>query len=118
MIAVICSKKLARTVPINYILLLTFTLAISYLVGNITTHYRPELVLKAAFITLIVTIALTAYALTTSHDLTVCGGAGWIFASVFLSFLLFTLFLAGPISNSLYASVWAVIYGFYLIHDT
>ncbi len=89
MCAVLCSKTVARRVPLNYIILFIFTLAESYMVGFITTLYDPELVLKAAFITLIITLSLTAYALTTSHDFTYCGGSIWIFSSVFLTFMLF-----------------------------
>ncbi len=118
MCAVLCNKTLARSVPVNYILLLIFTLALSYIVGFITTVYEPMLVLKAAFITLIITIALTLYALTTSHDLTYGCGAIWIFSAVFTTFMLFVFIVKGNTNNTLYSLVWAVLYGFYLIHDT
>lgn len=74
MYALACYKKVARSVPINYILLIIFTLAESYLVAMISSMYSRDVVLMAAALTAAVTIALTLYAIFTSTDYTECGG--------------------------------------------
>merc|ERR1719498_2317477 len=47
---VFCCSVPARKVPLNYILLLGFTLAFAYCVAFITTRYEPFYVFQAAFL--------------------------------------------------------------------
>lgn len=43
-IAILCCRKVARKVPINYVCLLTFTVCLGYMVTFITTAYPPVIV--------------------------------------------------------------------------
>ena len=53
---------MARSVPLNYILLFIFTLAESYLVAACTIPYDSTTVLMAAGLTAVMVTALTIYA--------------------------------------------------------
>lgn len=86
-----CSKKWARKVPINYILLLLYTLGYTYLLCSITLWYEPEYILIAASLTGAMFLGLTAYACFTKKDLTKCIGVACalgfaIFMAIILSF--------------------------------
>merc|ERR1712083_993626 len=73
--AIACYKDLARRVPINYVLLLLFTLGESYTVSCVTNYYNPETVAIAAVLTASMTFGLTIYAIwNKSKDLTYSGG--------------------------------------------
>ena len=67
--ALFCYREIARSVPINYILLTVFTCAYSWMVACITVQYPLETVLYAAGLTLLMTICLTAYAYFIKVDL-------------------------------------------------
>ena len=54
---------LARRVPINYVLLLVFTLAESYIVAAVSTLYEVESVVLAIGMTAAITTGLTLFAL-------------------------------------------------------
>ncbi len=92
-IAILCCRHLARRVPINYILLLIFTVSFSFIVAFITIPYAPDAVIQAGAATALTTIALTAYALTTKSDMTMYGGALYIFSvAIFMITISFALF--------------------------
>ena len=57
-----CCKKPARKVPINYILLFTFTALWSYMVAGLVQFYPPQNVLIVAAFVLAMWIGLTIYA--------------------------------------------------------
>ncbi|TNV76250.1 hypothetical protein FGO68_gene13632 [Halteria grandinella] len=117
---ILCVRELARKVPLNYILLLTFTLSESYVVAFITTEYSPESVLMAAGMTAGVTIGLTVYAVRSEHDFTMAGGALFIIGAIFCTCGLM-LAVCNVNRESLvfmiYSAVAVLLFGFYLIYD-
>ena len=116
---IICGRKLARTVPTNYILLFTFTLCESYLVMYLCSFYSPQIVAIAASFTLAVTVSLTLYAFFTKHDFTYCYAALFLFFTVtFVSSLLMFILPQNRFVIVLYSGLGAIIYGFYLVMDT
>ena len=109
---------MARGVPINYILLLTFTLAESYLVSYTSALYQPGSVLLAAILAASVVLALTIYALRTSKDLTMSGGSLYIFSTaLFICSLVLLLVPDSPFWTVLYSGMSVILFGFYLIYD-
>ena len=62
--------KVARKTPMNYILLLVFTLCWTYLVGFICATYDAAIVLTAALMTAVLTVSLMSYAIFTKNDFT------------------------------------------------
>lgn len=51
-IALVCYQSVARSVPVNYILLGVFTFCEAYIVGMLCAFSKPKLVLMAAVLTL------------------------------------------------------------------
>lgn len=123
LIPLACCKGVGRSVPINYILLLLFTLSESYLVMLCCCCYPPYIVLSAMGLTAAVTIGLTIYALTTKEDFTWCGGL--LFAGITLLIVGGILcaifrFSAYPYRfyHILYCCCGVLIYSIYIIFDT
>lgn len=58
-IAISCCSKIARIVPINYIVWAVFTLVTTYMVASISSYFDPEVIMIAAALTVTVFLALT-----------------------------------------------------------
>ena len=114
-----CCKHIARKVPINYILLLAFTVCESYMVAFICAFYTAESVMVAAAMTAGLTITLTAYAMCTKTDFTVCGGALCVIAFSVMSLMFVSIFVPFPSWwHPVLSCVLIVMYGFFLLYDT
>jgi len=89
-ITIACCKKPARTYPINYILLLIFTLCWGYMVAGTCSWYDPTYVFVAAALTAVSVVGLTIFSATCMSDklFTVC-----LMAAVCLLFCLFPAML-------------------------
>jgi protein lifeguard len=131
-IAMICCRKVSRTVPLNYILLLLFTLCESYIVSWIciyyTVYYDYELreyvvgsydtVLMALGMTVAIVLAVTGYACTTKTDFTMKMGIVWIIGMAFMLFCLFTIFWYNRILEIVIGCIGTILFGIYLLIDT
>ena len=105
--------------PLNYILLLIFTLAEAYLVGMACSYYTPFAVITSAAGTALITLSLTVYAMTTSTDFTMMRGIIWVLSMTLTMFVLFT-FLIYP-GNLLYMVINFLVlglFGLFLVFDT
>ena len=119
----ICFKKIARKIPINYLLFSIWTFCESWMVGVLSAFYDPKSIMFIGILTAGVTCSLTYYARTTKTDFTFCGGI--LFASVFIIFTMGTFFLIlgiskynFPLLNILYSGLGVFVYSLYLIFDT
>lgn len=114
-----CCRETARTVPINYILLFSYTLCMSFYCFLLCSFYESYLVFSAALLTFAATVGLTAYAAKTKTDFTYCGA----FLFAFLFILVFTgiLFFSFSWENELYLlflMLVVMVYSLYIIYDT
>ena len=110
-------KSLARTVPINYILLLIFTVCESYLLMIISCTYEPTIVFSAVALTVACTLGLTVYAWTTKKDFTPL--VAWMWAVVFTFIFCGLLFFCfGRNVYIFYCGGGVSIYSIYIIIDT
>ncbi len=117
MYAIIYSKRCAREVPLNYILLTIFTILESILVSFITTIYPPKMVLLAGFITMMLFIVLTVYAITTKRDFTFCGAFLFVcFSMLFVCGIMFAF--TRTVEPILFSYLGAVLGSVYIIYDT
>ena len=115
---ILCNRKLARKVPINYVLLLVFTLSFAYIVTFICTGYPTEVVVAATAMTAGITLALTVYALTTKKDFTYMGGMLWVMGmTIFMTAMFGFWFYYSEVYNLLLCSLCVILYGLYLIYD-
>jgi FtsH-binding integral membrane protein len=89
MVTIIVGKKLARSNPWNYILLVLFTLCWSGMVSFLTTFYKPETVMIAAVTTAFMTVGLTVIALSISSEINWCWGVSGALAFALIPFIYF-----------------------------
>ena len=113
-----CKKDLARKVPINYGLLLAFTVSFAYMVTFICTGYSTNVVVTATAMTAGITFALTVYALTTKKDFTTMGGMIAVLGTtIFLTSMFAWWFSYSAVYELLLNSLWVMMFGLYLIYD-
>jgi protein lifeguard len=118
MYALGCYKEIARSVPINYILLFVFAVAQSLFVGCICAKYPANLVLLAVALTVAVVVGLTIYAFTTDSDFTMCGGVLLVAGLVLLVATIVSMFVHNKILHIIISACGAVLFSIYLIYDT
>jgi len=104
--------------PHNFICLGIFTLAQSLSLGLITAHYQTKIVVMAIFITAVVCISLTCFAMQTKTDFTIYAGMAFV-ALVVLSLCGFILiFVKIKMLHVIYSGVGALLFSFFLLIDT
>jgi FtsH-binding integral membrane protein len=117
--ALACFTKLARKVPINYILLFSFVFWKSIVVAYICASVGdPKLVMIAALMTMGLTSILTAFACYTKIDFTLWWGAAFIMLGTLTMIGFFAIIFQSDVLYIVYFSVGIVVYGFYLLIDT
>ena len=133
-ILMLCVKPLRRKVPINYILLLLFTIAEAYMVSSICVMTSLEVdctttpcsynflnrqpIICASVGTVAITAACTAYACTTKTDFTAKWGIIFVAGMAFFILSLFGLIFRDVIFQMVIASLGIFLFGIYLIYDT
>lgn len=117
MLVLFCVPKVARQTPLNYVLLFAFTLCETLLVGVISAHSKPKLVVMALFMTCGIVTALTLYALTTETDFTLLGGGLFVLAMALLLVGILVSFTDNKAVHVMYSGVMVFFLGLYLIFD-
>ncbi len=117
-LTLICYRKLARRVPVNYILLGAFTCGEAWCLGYLCLFFNHRDVFSALIMTIAVTMALQGYAQATNEDFTVKGGMLWVLSVVLALLLIFGLILRQS-TLGFYAvtSVVLIILGVFMIYD-
>ena len=69
-IIIICFPNTMNKVPLNYIILLLFTLSESYLISFICSISNGKIVLMACLMTFFMVVFLSLYAFFTDNDIT------------------------------------------------
>jgi len=142
-IVIACNYKLMQRVPINYLILFTYTIAMGMMVacccGQATANFYIDgngklaafygnsyIVIVAAGITAGMVLGLTVYAIRTKTDFTMMGGMLWI-ALFSLMFMGMFMVIFGSLSYNytyykwstiVYCTLGVIIFGMYLIYDT
>ena len=121
-ITIICCRKPARKVPLNYFLLLLFTLCEAYIVSNLCSYYalsQPGVIVLAGLGTVLITFACTIYAFTTKTDFTLMGGFIFVLCMALLILVMFTWVLRiNSILQNCIISLCIFVFGIFLIYDT
>lgn len=105
-----CCETFRRKTPHNYIALMVFTLAESFLVGTISSMYNYKIVLTAVLITAVIVIALTIFAFQTKIDFTVYNGLLFVLLIVLMLFGIIASFWRDSIVQLIYASLGALLF--------
>lgn len=118
MLMLACCESVARSYPINMILLFVFTLMEGLLVGCISSVYKTDTVLIAAGITFFVVVGLTLFSFQTKIDFTGMGTYLFVFGLVLFGFGLFSIIFRSEIMSIVYAALGAGLFSMYLVFDT
>ena len=106
-------------VPINYCLLLLFTLCESYLMASIAARTNPTVVMQALFMTSIIVISLTLFAWCTPFDFVLWGPVLILCISMSLMLtLIFFFVFSHRQMHAFYIGIGILIYSIYLVIDT
>ena len=116
-IIMICFESTLRKVPNNYVMLSLFTICESYIVGFICGVSNPRVVFMAASMTFMMVLALTMYAIQTKNDITLQGGAIFIFGCAFMMLSIFGLFTNNKFFHIILCVLGIILFGFYLVYD-
>merc|ERR1719487_3150713 len=116
MCVISCNPQLGRTFPLNVWILAGFTICEAFLIGVICVNTTG--VLLAAMVTCAIVIALTAFAMVTDIDFTGYGVYLFVALIGLITVQLFAIFLQLPWLDTFAALLGAVIFSFYLVHDT
>lgn len=113
-----CCRKVARTVPMNYVVLATFTLSATFFTAVLSSFYATRVVLLAIGVTLSLFFMLTLYACQTKYDYTMMGGMLFCGMWMLIMFGFLSWLWAGPITNVIYGCIGALLMCFFIIYDT
>ncbi|XP_038162280.1 transmembrane BAX inhibitor motif containing 1a [Cyprinodon tularosa] len=121
-LVLVCCKGPRRKFPWNIILLLLFTLALSYMTGTISSYYDTKAVFLALGITAVVCIAVTIFCFQTKVDFTKCRG---LFCVLSIVMLVTGIITAIVLSfkyiywlHMLYAAMGAIAFTMFLAYHT
>ncbi|XP_056115432.1 glutamate receptor, ionotropic, N-methyl D-aspartate-associated protein 1b (glutamate binding) [Rhinichthys klamathensis goyatoka] len=117
-LVILCCGEFRRKHPWNVISLSILTLAMSYMVGVISSFYDTEIVVMAAGITVVVCFTVIIFSLQTKYDFTSCYGVLFVCFIVLLFFGILCIFLYSRILELIYASLGALIFTCFLAVDT
>ncbi|CAK8672300.1 unnamed protein product [Clavelina lepadiformis] len=118
-IILVCCGNVRRKHPINIVLLIGFTLALSYMVGTIASFYDTKAVVIALGITVGVCLAIVLFSMQTKFDFTKCSGLLFVLSMVLFLFGIITIFthFYSWYLQVVYASLGALLFTLYLAFD-
>jgi len=117
-LVLVCCSDCARQWPRNFILLITFTVFEGWMLGTLCSFFAIEDVLIAAGICAVVCFGLTIFAFQTKWDFTACGSVLFVSLCVLIIFGILAAISPGNILHTVYASLGALSFSFYLVYDT
>ena len=110
-----CCRDTARKFPINYILLLAFTLSMSFYCLIFCAFFDPEDVIAAGLLTFAATVGLTVYAIKTKTDFSFLGSLLFCFSFLMVFTIGFYFWIRVTV---FWLAIGVLIYSLYLIYDT
>lgn len=118
MLVLACCESVARSYPLNIVLLAVFTLMESMLVGCISSVYKTDTVFIAAGITFFIVVGLTLFAFQTKIDFTGMGTYLFVAGLVLFGFGFLAIIFRSNIMHLVYAAAGAGLFSMYLVFDT
>nr|XP_023700347.1 protein lifeguard 3 [Paramormyrops kingsleyae] len=121
-LVLVCCKGPRRRFPWNILLLVIFTLSMSYMTGTIASYYDTKSVFLALGITAVVCIIVTIFCFQTKVDFTSCGGFFCVLGMVvFVTGIITAIVLSFkyiPWLHMLYAAIGAIAFTLFLAYHT
>lgn len=117
-IVIVCFDKLRRTWPMNFILLMAFTVCEGWMLGTVCSFFQMEEVFLAVAVCSVVCLALTIFAFQTKWDFTASGGLLFVGLIVLTLFGFVAMYHRGGIVHLIYSAMGALMFSFFLVYDT
>ena len=118
-ITLMCSNRIARKVPQNYLLLLVITMGQSYMLSMICAMYDPKLVFMVFVIGSISFIGMSLYAYTAQYDLTIYGSVIWGISACMITISIMFFFVRGiRLLFLIYSGLGVIMVLFFVAVDT
>lgn len=117
-IIIVCCKGISRQVPINYFLLLIFTICESFVISAISIDYEKSSVFRIACFTCALVVGVSLYACFTKTDYTLCGFFLCIMSVSLFVISIFLIFFHNPFMDTLITCGETILFIIYLIYDT
>uniref|UniRef100_A0A672PEH6 Protein lifeguard 1-like n=1 Tax=Sinocyclocheilus grahami TaxID=75366 RepID=A0A672PEH6_SINGR len=117
-LVILCCGEFRRKHPWNLIALSILTLAMSYMVGVISSFYDTDVVMMAVGITVLVCFTVIVFSLQTKYDFTSCYGVLFVCLIVLMFFGILCIFLYNRILDLIYSTLGALIFTCFLAVDT
>jgi FtsH-binding integral membrane protein len=114
-LVMVCFSNLMRKVPINYIMLFSFTVVEAVLIGVICTYYNGEDVLIAFGICVLLVFCLSLFACQTRIDITGWGPFLFVFLVCLIFFGIFAAIFQTKVLTIVYCSLGVLLFSFYLV---
>lgn len=118
LIMLACCPDVRRRFPINFIVLVAFTLCEGFLLGALSSNYNQDAVIIAVGITAVVSAALTLFAFQTKWDFTAWGGMLFVFVIVLFCFGILCAIIQNKYATLAYSALGALLFSAYLVFDT
>lgn len=126
LILLVCVPGVRRRVPLNYVCLAIFTMAMTYMTATISCYYDTQIVLICMGITAAVCLAISLFAIQTKFDFTACAGVIYALALVLFLFglaCLITYLVVGDeftnhVMSCVYGGLAALVFSLFLVLDT
>ncbi|XP_052434067.1 protein lifeguard 1-like [Carassius gibelio] len=117
-LVILCCGEFRRKHPWNLICLSILTLAMSYMVGVVSSFYDTDIVMMAIGITVLVCFTVIIFSLQTKYDFTTCYGVLFVCSIVMLFFGILCIFLYNRIMDLIYSTLGALMFTCFLAVDT
>ncbi|XP_043115942.1 protein lifeguard 1-like isoform X2 [Puntigrus tetrazona] len=117
-LVILCCGEFRRKHPWNLVSLSVLTLAMSYMVGVISSFYDTDIVMMAVGITVLVCFTVIVFSLQTKYDFTSCYGVLFICFIVLMFFGILCIFMYSRILDLIYSALGALIFTCFLAVDT
>ena len=117
MLILVCTQA-SQQVPLNYILLIVFTLLEAFMVSFTTIYFDPISVLACAGMTMIIVFGLSMYACFTKRDMTMMGGFLLSFSLILIFLGIIGIFFRSYFYQMFLDSLGVLLMSLYLIYDT
>lgn len=117
-----CFQSTRRVVPLNYILLLVFTIAMAIMAATVSSIYSTYIVMLTFAVTAVVCVAITFIACLPCFDITgyfiYLFIAGIILCIYGIISVIITLITKSNIAYMIYSALATLLFSMYLIFDT
>ena len=117
-IILLCCRHIARTVPINYVLLLVVTIGQSYMLSLITSEYTPSSVFRVFLMTSVGFVGMTAYTLSTNTNLSAWYGVAVGASVCMITLAIVLIFTSSSTMVLIYSTLGAILALAFVAIDT